>query len=189
MYVYCSITWKFFQVREYRYRFDYYDLIKKSFLYWYRGLTILQPGWVIWKYWNCPCKFFSLGSWLVSALSTPNGREGYNSTTDLNPNTVTSIPTAPMHPSCKPTSGRQNHKQTPTEIFYVHIILLLINLHTVPTVYIKKNNQNMWWPQKSSGSGPCLFTEVQKIYFFSQNWRYLPKSSVILKEYNIKFLF
>ncbi len=40
---------------------------------------------------NCPCKFFSLGSWLVSALSTPNGGEGYNSSTNLNPNTITSI--------------------------------------------------------------------------------------------------
>jgi hypothetical protein len=40
-------------------------------LYWYRGVTVLLPGWVIWKYWNCPCKFFSLGSWLVFALSTP----------------------------------------------------------------------------------------------------------------------
>ncbi len=60
-------------------------------LYWYRGVTVLLPGWVIWKYWNCPRKFFSLGSWLVSALSTPNGGEGYNSSTDLNPNTITSI--------------------------------------------------------------------------------------------------
>jgi hypothetical protein len=47
-----------------------------SRLYWYRGVTVLLPGWVIWKYWNCPCKFFSMGSWLVSALSTPNGGEG-----------------------------------------------------------------------------------------------------------------
>ncbi len=57
----------------------------------YRGVTVLLPGWVIRKYWNYPCKFFSLGSWLVSALSTPNGGEGYNSSTDLNPNTMTSI--------------------------------------------------------------------------------------------------
>jgi hypothetical protein len=47
-----------------------------SRLYWYRGVTVLLPGWVIWKNWNYPCKFFSLGSWLVSALSTPNGGEG-----------------------------------------------------------------------------------------------------------------
>ncbi len=39
-------------------------------------------------YWNYPCKFFSLDSWLVSALSTPNGGE---SSTDLNPNTFSSI--------------------------------------------------------------------------------------------------
>ncbi len=64
-----------------------------SRLYWYycRGVTVLLPGWVIWKYWNYPCKFFSLGSWLVSALSTPNGGEGYNSSPDFNPNTITSI--------------------------------------------------------------------------------------------------
>ena len=59
---------------------------------WYRGVTVLLPGWVIWKYWNCPCKFFSMGSWLVSALSTPNGEEGYSSSTDLNSITkITSI--------------------------------------------------------------------------------------------------
>ncbi len=29
------------------------------------------------------------------------------------------ISIAPMHPRCKPTYGRQNHKQTPTEILYV----------------------------------------------------------------------
>ncbi len=39
-----------------------------SRLYWYRGVTVLLPGWVIWKYWNCPCKFFFLGSWQVSSL-------------------------------------------------------------------------------------------------------------------------
>jgi hypothetical protein len=33
----------------------------------------------------------SMGSWLVSALSTLNEGEGYDSSTDLNPNTITSI--------------------------------------------------------------------------------------------------
>jgi hypothetical protein len=60
-------------------------------LYWYRGVTVLLPGWVIWNYWNYPCKFFSLDSWLVSALSTPNGDEGYKSSLDLNPITNSSI--------------------------------------------------------------------------------------------------
>jgi hypothetical protein len=55
-------------------------------LYWFRGVTVPLPGWVIWKYWNCPCKFFC--NWIVSALSSPNGGEGYNSYTDLNPNTT-----------------------------------------------------------------------------------------------------
>ncbi len=74
------------------------DLAVISRLYWYvaasigtdyGGVTVLLPGWVIWEYWNCPSKFVSLGSWLVSALLTPNGEEGYNSSTDLNPNTIT----------------------------------------------------------------------------------------------------
>ncbi len=56
-----------------------------------QSVTVLLPGWVIWKYWNCPCKFFSLGSWLVSTLSTPNGGQGYSFSTDLNPCTITSI--------------------------------------------------------------------------------------------------
>ncbi len=60
-------------------------------LYWYRSVTVLLPGWVILMYWNCPSKFFSLGSWLVSALSTPNGGEGHNSATDLNSITNSSI--------------------------------------------------------------------------------------------------
>ncbi len=51
----------------------------------------IRTGWAIWKYWKCPCKFFSFGSCLVSALSTPNGGEGYNSSTDLNPDIITSI--------------------------------------------------------------------------------------------------
>jgi hypothetical protein len=37
------------------------------------------------------CTFFSLGSWLVVALSTPNGVEGYNSSTDFDPTTISSI--------------------------------------------------------------------------------------------------
>ena len=57
--------------------------IGTGILYWYRGVTVLLPGGVIWKYWNCPSKFFSFGSWLVSALSIPNGEEGYNPSTDL----------------------------------------------------------------------------------------------------------
>ncbi len=53
-------------------------------LYRYRGVTVLRPGWVIWKYWTCPCTFFSLGQLaIVSALSTPNGGKGYNSSSDL----------------------------------------------------------------------------------------------------------
>ncbi len=98
--------------------------------YWYKpsllvqrcnGSTIL-PGWVIWKHWNCPWKVFSLGSCLVSALSTPNVGEGYNASTDLNPNTITSlqlqcIQASGQHLADKTTS---NHKQTPTEILYMY---------------------------------------------------------------------
>jgi hypothetical protein len=53
---------------------------------------------------------------IVSALSTPNGGEGYNSSTGLNHNHIN---TAPMQPSFKTTSSQQNHKQTATEILYV----------------------------------------------------------------------
>ncbi len=53
--------------------------------------NVLLLGWVIWKYWYCLCKCFSFGNWLASAPSPPNGREGHNSATDLNPNTITSI--------------------------------------------------------------------------------------------------
>ncbi len=87
-----------------------------SRLYWYRDVTVLMPSWVIWKYWNCPCRFFSLGSWLVSALSTPNGGEGYNSSTDLNP--ITSIQLHSCIQVASPHLADKNHKQTPTEILY-----------------------------------------------------------------------
>ncbi len=90
--VYSRLYWYISRLDWYS-RFYWYlaASIGTSRLYWYRGVTVLLPGWVIWKYWSCPCKFFSLGSWLVSALSTPNGGEGYNSSNDLNPNTITSI--------------------------------------------------------------------------------------------------
>ncbi len=66
-----------------------------------------------------PCKFLSLGSWLVSALSNPNRGEGYNSSTAINPDTITSIQLQCIQAS-RPSS-RQNHKQTPTDILYVLI--------------------------------------------------------------------
>ncbi len=50
-----------------------FRLCRGSPLYWYRGVTVLLLGWVIWKFWNFPCKFFSLDSWLVSALSISHG--------------------------------------------------------------------------------------------------------------------
>ncbi len=83
--------------------------LTESRLYWYSGLAV-RAAWVIWKCSNCPCKSVSLGSWLVSALSTPNGVEGYNSSTNLYP-LYNLNNTAPMDPSCRPTSSRQNHKQ------------------------------------------------------------------------------
>ncbi len=80
---------------------------------WYRGVTVPVPGWVIWKYWNCPSKFFSLGIWL---LSTPNGEEGYNSSTDLNPITNSySSSASKLEAYIQPT----NNKQTPSERLYV----------------------------------------------------------------------
>ncbi len=107
---------------------------------------VLLSGWAIWKYWNCPWKFFSLGSWLVSALSTPNRREGYNFFYWLTRPKYNFTSTALMHPSCEPTFSRQTHKQTSSEILDVN--LLLINLHTVPIYEIKI---------KTSGVGHLIF--------------------------------
>ncbi len=89
-----------------------------SRLYWYRGVTVLLPGWVIWKYWDCPCKFFSLGCWLVSALSTPNGGERYNSSTDLNPNTITSIQLQCIQSSRPHLSDKTTSKPQPKYCMY-----------------------------------------------------------------------
>jgi hypothetical protein len=73
---------------------------------------------------------------LVSALSIPNGEEGYNPSSDLNP-----ITNSPIQLQCvqaikahiQPTIS---HKQTPSEMLYVN--LLLNNLNTVPIYEIKK---------------------------------------------------
>jgi hypothetical protein len=91
-------------------------------LYCYRGVAVLLPGWVIWKYWNCPCKFFSLGNWLVSALSTPNEGEEYNHSTDLSPYTITSIQfqriqAARSHLADKAVSSRM-YKSSPCQPIY-----------------------------------------------------------------------
>ncbi len=48
-----------------------------------------------------------------------------------------------MHSSCKPTSSRQNHKQTPSEMLYVN--LHLINLKTVP---IYRHELKKKYPEK-----------------------------------------
>jgi hypothetical protein len=45
------------------------------------------------------------------------------------------INTAPVHLSYKPTSSRENNKQTPSKMMYVN--LLLINLNTVPEYELK----------------------------------------------------
>jgi hypothetical protein len=79
----------------------------------------------------------------MSALSTPNGGEGYNSYTDLNPNTITSkllqcIPAASPHLANKTTSK-------PQAKYCMLLNLLFIKIHTVPTYEI--NIQKEWhWP-------------------------------------------
>ncbi len=82
-------------------------------LYWNRGVTVLLPGWVIWKYWNRPSKFFSLGSWLVYA-QTVNSQWGRRIQLIywLKPY-YKLINTALVHPS--PPSA----DKTPSEMLYV----------------------------------------------------------------------
>ncbi len=41
-----------------------------SRLHWYGGVTVLLPGWVIWKYYEMCLKKSSMGSEPVSALSS-----------------------------------------------------------------------------------------------------------------------
>jgi hypothetical protein len=70
----------------------------------------------------------------VSALSTPNGEEGYNSSTDLNPITNSSIllqctQARSPHPADKTPS------KTPSEMLYVN--LFHINHNTVPICELK----------------------------------------------------
>jgi hypothetical protein len=94
-------------------------------LYWYRGVTVLLPGWVIWKYGNCPCKFFSsLGSWL-----TLSGGEGCNSTADLHPKTISSIQlqcihAARPHPADKTTSK-------PKAKYCMYICCAVLRIHDI----------------------------------------------------------
>ncbi len=108
------------------------------------GLTVLLPGWVIWKYWNCPCKFFSLGSWLVSSLSAPNGREVYNSSTDLNPNAITSIQLHCIQASRPHLADKTTSKPQSKYCMYQSSPL---NLHIVPIPIYEINIQKEWhWP-------------------------------------------
>jgi hypothetical protein len=77
----------------------------------------------------------------VSALSTPNGGGGYNSSTDSIPNTISSIQlqciqAASPHLADKTTSNPNRN--------VVCINLLHINLHTLPILYMI---QKEWhWP-------------------------------------------
>ncbi len=67
------------------------------------------------------------------------------------------INTAPMHPSCKPTFGSQNHKKANPNRYIV--LYLLINLHIVPINEI--NIQKDWhWPQNILKSKKRRYTEI-----------------------------
>ncbi len=80
--------------------------------------------------------------WLVSALSTPNGGEGYNSSTDLNPNTNTSI----QH--CIQAESPHQPIKTTSRSQPKYCMHLLINLHAVAIYEI--NIQKEWhWPPNS----------------------------------------
>jgi hypothetical protein len=62
-----------------------------------------------------------LGRWaIVSELSTPNGGEGYNSSTDLNPNTFTSLQLHCIQGS-RPQLADKTTSKPQTEILYVSI--------------------------------------------------------------------
>jgi len=121
-----------------------------------RGVTVLLPGWVIWKFWNCPCKFFSLGNWTVSAPSAPNGKEGYKSSTYLNPITNSSIQLQCIqarspHPADKTTSKPQ--AKCCMWIFYSSTSILDLFMN-----FIKIS--------KKSGIGHQIFKELRSRKFF-----------------------
>ncbi len=86
-------------------------------LYWYRGVTVLLPGWVIWKY-----------MWFVHA-NLPIGRltsdrtvdlhwgEWLNSSADFNPN-HNHVNAAPTQASLQTTS-RPHHHATPKQNYCI----------------------------------------------------------------------
>ncbi len=103
-------------------------------LYWYRGVMVLLPGWLIWKFLELSTKSLLLGQLasVLSALSTPNGGEGYNSSTDFNPNrhTISSI-------QLQCIQATRPHLADKTKSIKKYTVNLLpINLHTVPTYLI-----------------------------------------------------
>jgi hypothetical protein len=50
-----------------------------------------------------------------------------------------------VHSSSQPTSSRQNHKQTPSKMLYVNLLLHLINLNTVPIYELNNTNIEKEW--------------------------------------------
>ncbi len=94
-----------------------------SRLYWYRGGTVLLPGWVIWKY-----------MWFVHA-NLPIGRltsvrtvdlhwgEWLNSSADFNPN-HNDVNAAPSQASLQTTS-RPHHHATPKQNYCIPINVLV----------------------------------------------------------------
>ncbi len=72
--------------------------------------------------------YLEVGSWLVSALSTPNGGEGYNSSTDFNPYTISSIQLQCIQAESPHLGDKTTGKPQQKCCMYKS---LLINLHAV----------------------------------------------------------
>ncbi len=88
-----------------------------SRLYWYRGVTVLLPGWVIWKY-----MWFVYANLPVGRLSSVrtvdlHWGEWLNSSADYNPNHnhVNAAPTK----ACLQATSRQHHHASPKQNYCI----------------------------------------------------------------------
>ncbi len=146
----------------------------------------MYMGWVIWKYWNCPFKFFYLGSWLLSALSTPNGGRRIQCLHWLKPKNNRINITAQLHPSFNTTSSWQKHKQTPTEILYVSIFssstsILYLYLHLCEIDVQKEwhGTPNIFKNKQWLSRLICLYSNDNNYKIAQANMLMLPLPSIL----------
>jgi hypothetical protein len=96
---------------------------------------------------NCLSQFFSWGSWLESALSTPNGKKGFNSSAYLNSITNSSVQLQciqAIEAHIQPTKPQANPKRNlvcksaPHRPQYCTFIYEFKNKYPLATKYLKK---------------------------------------------------